>query len=119
MPSIPITLHTRDPHPPLTILGTVPEPDCPLAVTLAHIFDHPTQRWEPHSLGGFMITHRPTGFSLGNHRFSTAAEALAVVDRLDWRFPAWAAASGAVGDPAMLACRSLWRNWLTIHDRGV
>ena len=106
---VPVTLRTRTPRQPtFATQGTTPAPDCPLAVTPAMVYDHDTDRWVRHSLGGYYVTHRATGYNLGT-RFATAEEAEAALDRCEWRFPAWAAATGGETDPATLACRVKWR----------
>jgi len=104
-----VTLRTRDMNPPLQVMGATPDATCPLAVTLAHIYDHDTSRWHVHSLGGYYVTHRPTGWQLGGVRFGSVQEGLDVIERADWRFPAWAAANGGDRDPATLACKVKWR----------
>ena len=109
MLNVPVTLRTRTPRQPtLATQGTTPDPACPLAVTPAMIYDHDTDRWRPHQLGGYYVTHRATGFNLGT-RFGLAEEALAALERVDWRFPAWAHCNGGDTDPATLACRVKWR----------
>lgn len=108
--TVSVVLRTRTPgEPTLTTQGTVPDANCPLAVTLAHIFDHDSSRWRLHSLGGYYITHRSTGWQLGSVRFATIPEALAVIARLDVTNPCWTAANGGDRDPATLACKAKWR----------
>lgn len=89
--------------PPYTADGLVPFPDSPLAVTRVHI--HTNSVWAERD--GFCIAHRPTGLQLGSRRWSSEAEAMAVLLKCEPEFPAWPIAGTNEG--AKAACKFKFR----------
>ena len=109
---IPVTVPIRSSDPdvlPGTVDGFVSFVESPLAVAPAMHFREVERDWVPTG-AGWRVVHRATGFHLGgDHAWPTAEEAMAVLDRCDPRFPAWAAIQAGVVDAALVACRLLFR----------
>jgi hypothetical protein len=90
--------------PPFEVLGFVPFDDCPLAVTQQIYFDRLKRHWFPWDPDdGYKITHRATGFNLGEKdRWFSVDEAMAVLMRCDPDFPGWQLAG--TNEAAKAAC---------------
>lgn len=103
-----VTIRSLDDDvPPHKIHGLAPTDDCALAVTRSWTFTD--EKWNERDR--YMITHRPTGYSVSKREWSTQAEAIAVLERCDPLFPAWALAIGnSETDAATKACFAKFRN---------
>lgn len=93
--------------PPYEIDGFVPFVGCPLAVS--RDFEWDGDAWQ--ECEGWVISHVPTGYRLGEDKsWRTAEKAMAVLMRCNPSFPAWAFAKGGPAtDSATRACWPLWR----------
>lgn len=89
---------------PLNLTGFAPSPNCTLAIIPASFWGRGEWKTEP----GFMIAHRPTGYTLGGDVF-TREEAEAVLVSSVPEFPAWMLANGREGDAATNACRAFYK----------
>ncbi len=107
MKRIPVILRSRDDPgvPAHETQGWVPAPDCPLAIT--RVFNWKGSRWFEDKK--WRVTHRPTGWGLGQNAWSTRKEAEAVLLACDPDFPAWVVCTGAKDDPATVACAVKFR----------
>jgi|HubBroStandDraft_6_1064221.scaffolds.fasta_scaffold1077441_1 hypothetical protein len=91
---------------PHQVAGYAADAASPLAAVPWHDHDSHTG-WI--KTDGWCITHRPTGFCLGNVEFATLMEALETMQRCNPAFPAWLMATGTFGDTATLACKAMFR----------
>jgi hypothetical protein len=101
-----VTIRANDPEIlPHELDGFVPFADCPLAVIRAQRYLDGS--WQTQD--GWSITHRPTGFKIGQRTWRTRKEAMLVLLACNPKFPAWSLAKGSKDDPATVACSTFFR----------
>lgn len=96
---------------PLNLTGFSNTPTCNLAIIPARYYRR--GKWLEDK--GWMIAHRPTGYTLGGDLFDTREEAAAVLVSSQPDFPAWMLANGREGDAATSVCRLMYRNALVVN----
>lgn len=111
MIQIPVTIRSADADvPSLETVGFAPHADSPLAVTQDAVWQRGANAWVRSER--FRITHRPTGFALGERGVSrhwpTIGTAFVVLQACEPDFPAWPLAMGGDG-AADVACRYKFR----------